>query len=145
MYHKRKIERVNTRSILNLCGDCYSTVNIDQKGNRTCSGDRLVDWQVQADLFQKMSEQQKEVFLSSLGNSSGFLRLLNTTTGKITCGYSLRIYPTMADSQVRMPDPMAAGRLEKKLKRPLTELELEEGYLFDDNYQLPFVKYPEDF
>jgi hypothetical protein len=144
MYHKRKIERVNTRSILNLCSDCYSIVNIDQKGNRTCSGDRLVEWQAQADLFQKMSEQEKEIFLKSLGNSSGFLRLLNTTTGKIICGYSSKLYPTLVSSQLRIPDPMAAGRMEKKLRRPLKETELEEGYLFDDNYQLPFINYPED-
>ena len=145
MYHKRRIERINTRSILNLCGDCYSTMTVDQKGNRACNGDRLVEWQVQADKFFKMNEEEKTTFLQSLGNSSGFLRLYNEATGQVVCGYSLRIYPTMADSQVMIPDPMAAGRLEKKLKRPLTELELEEGYLFDDNYQLPFVKYPEDF
>lgn len=94
-----------------------------------------------------MTLQEQQEYLESLSDESNFLSIVNTVTGEVYCGFSSKIKPVMPDPGIRIADPMAVAKLERALRRRLTEEELEEGYEFslDNNlYRLPFIRFPED-
>ena len=63
------------------------------------------------------------------------------------CSSNLGIGTVFPDANVRVPDFLAVKRLERLLKRQLTESELTEGHVFlvdNKKMQLPFVNFPDD-
>lgn len=144
---KRNSKNVNFRNVLNLCPSCFSRLEHSSSGESICTGDRLAAWQSEVDKFLVMSKDDQQKFLESLGNESGFLNLINRDTGKVYCSYNSKISPIMQETSIRMPDPLAVSKLERKLKRELKGNELEEGYVFDVDgkpYILPIINFPED-
>lgn len=139
--------RVNSRHSHNLCPNCFSRLEIDKVGNVKCSGDRLDKWQEEVTKYLALKGAEAQLFLAQLSNPSGFLSLIDISTGKAVCGFDSKITPVISTSEQRIPDPLAVSRLERNFKRKLTEEELEEGYEFIvDNklYKLPFILFPDD-
>lgn len=141
---KRRSNRVNLRSVHNLCPNCFSRLIQDEAGNVHCTGDRLKSWQEELDKYLKLTVGEQQDYLLALSNPSGFLNLINFDDGTVFCMFNNKISPIGAESNCRIPDPMAVSRLERQLARPLQEHELEEGYAFENGYQLPFVNFPDD-
>jgi len=146
---KRRQTNANLKSISNLCPNCFSTLVKNEDGDIECSGDKLKFWKDEVALYKKMNVEQQKIYLESLENANEFLRLAAAveTAEALDCGYSANLVSIIPNYSTRIPDPMAVNKLERKLKRLLTEEELEEGYTFKlDNeiYMLPFINFPED-
>lgn len=141
---KKRRTNVNLRSVHNLCPNCFSRLIQDEAGNLECTGDRLKSWQDEVDKYLKLTVGQQQDYLLALSNPSGFLNLISFDTGKVFCAFNSKISPVVAESNCRIPDPMAVARLERKLARELQENELEEGYEFEGGYRLPFLNFPDD-
>jgi hypothetical protein len=117
-----------------------------ETGALSCSGDRLKAWKDEIMKFNTLSIEEQREYLSSLDNPDRFLELaLNINS--IDCGFSSKLNHVLPDHNTRIPDPMQVGRLERMLKRQLTEEELTEGYIFlvDGSItKLTFINFPED-
>ena len=143
---RRTTKRGNYRSVSHLCPNCFSTLQQNEQGAMICTGDSLAKWQEQYQQFKLLSEAKQAEFLSELGNPERFLELASLTPGE-PCGVTSKISHVAPENSVRIPDPMAVGRLERRLQRTLTTEELDEEYVFHLDgkaYQLPFLNYPED-
>jgi len=138
---QKRTKRGSTRYNSSLCAYCFSTLNTNQNGELSCSGDRLVEWQAEFDKFSTLSDEQQKEYLSKLDDPSRFINLKD-------CGFDTKLSPVLPNNSIRMPDPIAVVRLERSLRRKLTEEELCEGHVFYEfdikNYQLPFINFPED-
>jgi hypothetical protein len=144
MYKRRSTKRGNYRSVSSLCPNCFSTLTTDEAGAITCSGDRIKSWQDEFDKFKALSEIDKKKYLAELDNPKRFLELAGTL-GSQDCGFSTKISHVVPNYSVRIPDPIAVRAMERKLQRLLTEEELDEKYIFENGYKLPFTQFPEDF
>lgn len=141
---KRRSNRVNLRSVHNLCPNCFSKLEQDSSGSLHCSGDRINSWQEEVDKYLKLTVGEQQAYLNKLSNPSGFINLVDFNTGKVFCGFNTKLTAIVPETNCRIPDPMASARLERKLARKLQDIELEEGYVFEDGYKLPFINFPED-
>jgi hypothetical protein len=141
MSNRRRMK--NARIISNLCPNCFSTLTNNEDGTISCTGDRLTFWKTEAENYKKLSPEEQKLYLDSLEDSSKFLQLV-ATVDNLNCGYSSQLSAITSNNSTRIPDAMAVGRLERKLGRQLTELELEEGFKFEGGYCLPFINFPED-
>lgn len=145
---QRRSNRVNLRSVHNLCPNCFSQLKADETGGLYCTGDKLQVWQGAIENFLKLDINKRNDFLETLDNPSGFINSINFETGIAQCGFNSKISPVASNNETMVPDPMAVGRLERQLKRRLTEIELEPDYVFNldgKEYRLPLLKFPEDF
>lgn len=143
---QRRTKRVSYRNVNNLCPNCFSTLISEDTGNFYCSGDRIASWQKEIEDYKNMSEEEQQAYLKTLSNPSKFLELI-VSFDTLDCGTSTQLSNISTHNNIRIPDPMAVGKIEKLLKRSLTEEELEEGYEFKINtkaYTLPFISFPED-
>lgn len=146
MYQKRTTKRGNYRSVSNLCPNCFSTLSQDSAGAIICSGDRMKAWHEQFAKFNAMSEDEQTQYLSKLDDPDRFIELATSLNGH-DCGFSTKISHVAPNQSIRIPDPMAVGRLERTLQRRLTEDELVEEHVFElegKSYRLPFINFPED-
>lgn len=143
MSQKRTTKRGNYRSVSHLCPNCFSTLSQTPQGSMICTGDRLDQWREEYQKLMKLSSDQINAFLNNLDNPSRFKELGSTVPGQ-PCGNSSKLSHVAPLNSVRIPDPMAVTRLERKLQRRLSEEELDEDYVFEDGYTLPFVNFPED-
>lgn len=141
MSNRRRMK--NARIISNLCPNCFSTLTTNEDGTINCTGDRLTFWKTEAENYKKLSPEDQKQYLDSLEDSSKFLALV-ATIGSLNCGYSSQLSAITSNNSTRIADSMAVGRMERKLGRQLTELELEEGFTFLDGSRLPFINFPED-
>ena len=136
-------KNVNSRRTLHLCPNCYSKLDIKNNGELVCTGNQLKHWENLAEEYFSLGSSEKTDFLSSLSNITQFLSLLDVQTKTVVCDYnsasdfSYEYY--LKKSSVRVPDPLAVKSKERLLGRNLTEIEREEGYIFEDGTYLEFI------
>jgi len=106
-----------------------STLIIDEDGKYKCTRDRLNLWKKEFERFDKMNNTDKEKYLDKIENKEKFYDLYNKGDN-LDCGYSSNIVDVTPTYSVEIPDPMQVDMIEKKLGRKLTEIELEEGFIF---------------
>lgn len=143
---QRRTKRVNVRGVSNLCPNCFSTLVLDEVGSFSCSGDRLTAWKNDIDKYKAMNDDEQKAYLQTLDSPSKFVDLVGSFD-TLDCGYNVRLNNITPGYSCRIADPMAVARLERILKRPLTEEEQEEGHEFildGKAYFLPMVNFPDD-
>ena len=146
MSQKRTIKRGNYRNVSHLCPNCFSTLSQSQQGEMICTGDRLDKWREEYQRVSQLPSLQMKEFLDQLEDVSRFLELGSSKFGE-SCGVSSKLNYVAAINSIRIPDPIAVTKLERTLKRSLTEEELNEEFVFQldgNSYQLPFIQFPED-
>lgn len=144
--YQRRTKRVSHRNVSNLCPNCFSTLTLNEQGGFDCSGDRIASWKDEVNKYRGMSEDDKKEYLAALANPSKFIELVGSFD-TLDCGYNAKINHVTADYNTRIPDPLSVIKMERILKRKLTESELEEGYEFnieEKYYTLSFINFPDD-
>lgn len=141
----RRHHRDNVNTIHNLCPCCLSRLKKTDLGFE-CTGDRLEYWRNEVREYKAMSPADQAEYLGTLDDLDKFADRLKAGDD-LQCDYNTNIVMPIAPSYVMIPDTLVVGRLEKKLKRDLTERELEQGYEFNiegKTFTLPFVRFPDD-
>lgn len=138
---------VGNRNSRNLCPNCFSTLKPNDHNVKECSGDRIESWRNEIEKYEGMEQGEKESYLKELDNPYKFLELVGTLNSS-GCNYSTDLISFYKDYVTRIPDPIAVASLERRLKRPLREEELEEGFQFTEKegtvFCLPFCNFPDD-
>ncbi len=128
----------------NLCPFCLSVLMMTDKGE-VCTENNIKDTIKDIKKFLQFDDLKKQAYLNKLSDKEDFLWKVSQVDN-LKCEFNDYITYTI-NAAKRIADPMSVNRLEKKLKRTLTEYELEEGFEFNTDtgkYFLPFVNYPED-
>jgi hypothetical protein len=107
-----------------------------------------------------MNSNQKENYLKTLDNKDKFLEWFQQK--ELQCGWTSQLQTQNNTYSVKIPDPIAVGRIEKSLGRSLEDEDLEEGKLYylrliGDRYEyseeqhegwnpyiIPRVSFPDD-
>ena len=119
----------HARSLNHTCPCCMSIVKINNMGQLECTGNNLILWRKDFEVYSKMNATDKEAYLNSLNNKEKFLEWYQRKDD-LHCGWSNNYSKIDQTYSTMIPDPIAVGKIERSLKRPLTEEELEEGYVF---------------
>lgn len=144
------------RKVNHLCPNCMSKMNLEN-GEYICSNDRLDTWKKEIDQFVTMDLGEKRKYLETIVDQDRFMEMYKKRDN-LVCDYSTISMPITPNYNVEIPDPMVVGKIERSLRRPLTEEELSEGYTFyrDKNkfrtkptigykeFKIPFINFPED-
>lgn len=136
----------NARLVSVFCPNCFSTLDVQVNGSKSCSGDKLKFWKEEAEKFLSLEEAERQAYLNALSEPDKFLQIV-ANKDDLKCEYSSNITGVSSSYSFRIPDPLAVSSLEKKLKRKLTEEDLQEDkeFIIDSKpYKLPFVNFPED-
>lgn len=120
-----------TRNVLINCPNCLSKIQLDQFGLYKCSGDRLTQWEKEFEQFSSLLDVKKAEFLKNISFDSMFLELYDrwiysksNPEDPFGCGFTNQIFLPIPSCSVTIPDPAQVKRIEKKLKRRLTEEEI---------------------
>ena len=125
---KRRRIGKNVRSLNHTCPNCLSTIIINDLGQWQCTGDKLKIWTQEFSKYKKMTDRQKEQYLLTLDNKDKFLEWFQQK--ELQCGWTSAVQKQENTYSIRIPDPMAVGRLERSLGRTLEGEDLEEGKLY---------------
>jgi hypothetical protein len=128
-----------------ICSSCGSKL-IKTNNTLTCSMDKITFWRQEIELYKQMNTTEQKLYLDSIQDKTKFLTLVQNID-TYDCGFSLNLSNITSSNSLRVPDSIAVKRLERLLKRELTELEREEGFVFklkDELYQLPFLNFPDE-
>lgn len=142
---QRRTNYVPHKSSSNLCPNCLSEMTLENS-KYVCSGNRYAIWKTEIEKYKSLSEDDQLTYLSNIANPSKFLEMVDNVAS-FECLTTNRLNSTIPSQSLRMPDPLAQNKIEKLLKRKLTDQELEEGFVFSVNgkdYTLPFINFPED-
>ena len=126
---KRRKGKKHVRSNDHMCPNCFSKLIVDEVGNLTCSGDKLKLWKEKIEDYDKMNIEEKQQFLTTIDNKGKFIEWYNLKED-LQCNWNNKVVTEVPTYNVTIPDPMIVGKIEKSLGRPLTEEELEEGFVF---------------
>lgn len=123
---KRRKAATNARSNNRTCPNCLSSLRINRDGSWECSGNRLKFWEEQFIKYQSTPKDEREVFLKNFSNVDKFKEMNDEyrKTKEISCGYNSKLFYPDNNYSTQIPDPMVVGKIEKGLKRLLTEEEL---------------------
>lgn len=144
------------RMINHLCPNCLSTLKIDKIGY-VCTGDRIKLWQKELLTFHKMDEVEKKEYLKNISDIDKFNEFYEQKDN-LSCELSDMLLNYNPSNSFCIPDPMIVGKIEISLARKLTDLELEENFIFYRNgksflltptigyskFVIPRIKFPED-
>lgn len=139
----------------NVCPHCLSRL-IDDDGIMVCNGDKLKVWEKDFKRYEAMNAVEKKEYLIAFSDSERFLDLYNKwafvddegNRPYFGCGYTNQIFSSVPETRIMLPDPMQVGRLEKQLKRNLTEEELQgqQPIVINDKIvKLNMLVFPDDF
>jgi len=146
---------MKSRTKDNTCPHCMSKL-LDNSGIMSCTGSRLTVWVGDFKRYEKMNNTEKQKFLISFSDSERFTELFTRWShidpdgnrSNFSCGYTSKIFSSLPDNRVLMPDPMQVKRLEKALNRKLTEEEMTGNLPVDlDGIEvgLEMMVFPDDF
>lgn len=157
---KRRKVGNNVRSNDRTCPNCLSSLKVSREGIWFCSGNRLQFWEKECILYSSLKSDEKEKFLEKFSDPNKFkeMHMDYELEKKLSCGYSSRIFYPISSSSVEIPDPIVVGRIEKSLKRALTEEELQGNkkiWMLNGEYisyykedaievEIPTVSFPEE-
>lgn len=154
-----------TRNILVNCPNCLSRIELDSFNSYKCSGDRLVQWHKEFEVFESLDDSKKLQFLKNISFDSMFLELYDrwiyskrNPEEPFDCGFTNQIFLPIPSCSITIPDPAQVKRIEKKLRRKLTEEEIfGEKELFEyrgsvfEHYRngakaikISLIRFPED-
>ena len=139
----------------NICPHCLSKL-IDDEGIMSCTGNKLMMWQSEFKRYESMNAAEKKKYLISFSDSEKFVDLydkwsLSDADGNrpnFTCGYSNQIFSPIPETRVMIPDPLQIKRLERVLRRPLTNEELfgDKDVLINGTVvDIAMMEFPDDF
>ena len=109
-----------------LCPLCMSDLKV-VNNKYECTGEKLELWRQKTDEFLSMNEEQKKEYLKNIQDVDIFMEW--TKKDRIECEFT-SVLESYSDRYSMIPDPMVVNRIEKSLKRTLTEFELEPDYIF---------------
>ena len=116
----------NVRSNDRTCPNCLSSLKVTIDGSWECSGNRLKFWEQEFLRFESVSKDEKEVFLKNFSNADKFKEMSEewSKNKELTCGYNSKLFYPDNNYSTQIPDPIVVKRLEREMKRALTEEEL---------------------
>jgi hypothetical protein len=157
---KRRKVGNNVRTNDRTCPNCLSALKVSTDGSWECTGNRLKFWEEEFKKFDLTVENEKENFLKNFSNPIKFLDMKDQwmKNREINCGFNSRLFYPNTGYSVQMPDPIVVGKIEKGLKRTLTEEEiagekslfkLDGVYLTEykegaERIDIPMISFPED-
>lgn len=133
----------------NICPHCLSKL-LDEDGSLVCSGDKLKFWIKEFVMYEKLSYQDKWKYLDTLEDKGRFLDLLDKWNKDevLSCEYTNKMFSTIPETKIILPDLLQVKQLERVLKRPLTEEELLGHTTLIVNGEVISIKkltFPDDF
>lgn len=139
----------------NICPYCLSKL-LNEDGRMVCTGNKLKIWEKQFIEYAKMPIEERNEFMTNFAESEKFEELYNKWSHvdrngdrpNFTCGYTDKVFSSLPDNRILIPDPLQVRRCERALKRPLTEEELagEVDLIINGTaVELEFMTFPDDF
>lgn len=126
---------------------------ITEDDSLVCSGDKLKV--LEKSFIDLLETRDHEKWLAdNVTDKTKFLHLYRRwkeakkDDSTFNCGYSSTIFNPLPDTRITMPDPMQVARIEKRLKRKLSEEEKageDEIYLNGTLVVINKVVFPDDF
>lgn len=121
------------RQINHQCPICLSTLLLIDN-DYVCSGDQLVYWKKEFKRFAQMNKKEQQDYIEDLSDKDKFFDMYSQGDD-LNCEFSTKIINILPSSSEKIADPIIVSRLEKSLRRPLTDEELE---------NVPKINFPDD-
>lgn len=140
----RRNKNVVNKRFDNLCPHCNSKL-LTIEEVIVCSGENLKYWKQEIDSYLLLNDNDRQNYLMGISNKDKFLDYVENGVPECILNNDLSMFSKKQKQMIA--DPIAVIRLERALKRILSDEEKEQDYVFNlegKEFKLPMVEFPGD-